>query len=71
MKLNEVPLSCPTLCHPMNCSLPGSSVRGILRARIRSSLPYPSPGDLPNPRTETSSPALREDFYCLSHCCCC
>ena len=27
--------SCQTLCNPMNCSLPGSSVRGILQARIR------------------------------------
>ena len=26
--------SCPTLCHPMNCSLSGSSVPGILQARI-------------------------------------
>ena len=26
--------SCPTLCDPMNCSPPGSSVRGILQARI-------------------------------------
>ena len=26
--------SCPTLCHPMDCSPPGSSVRGILQARI-------------------------------------
>ena len=26
--------SCPTLCDPMECSLPGSSVRGILQARI-------------------------------------
>ena len=25
---------CPTLCNPMDCSLPGSSVRGILQARI-------------------------------------
>ena len=25
---------CPTLCNPMNCSLPGSSVHGILQARI-------------------------------------
>ena len=25
---------CPTLCDPMDCSLPGSSVRGILQARI-------------------------------------
>ena len=26
--------SCPTLCHPMDCSLPGSSVHGILQERI-------------------------------------
>ena len=26
--------SCLTLCDPMNCSLPGSSVYGILQARI-------------------------------------
>ena len=26
--------SCPTLCDPMGCSPPGSSVRGILQARI-------------------------------------
>ena len=25
---------CPTLCDPMDCSLPGSSVPGILQARI-------------------------------------
>ena len=26
--------SCPTLCDPMDCSLPGSSDRGIFQARI-------------------------------------
>ena len=26
--------SCPTLCDPMDCSLPGSSVPGIFQARI-------------------------------------
>ena len=26
--------SCPTLCDPMDCSPPGSSVHGILQARI-------------------------------------
>ena len=25
--------SCPTLCNPMDCSLPGFSVHGILQAR--------------------------------------
>ena len=31
---SEVAQSCPTLCDPMDCSLPGSSVHGILQARI-------------------------------------
>ena len=26
--------SCPTLCNPMDCNPPGSSVLGILQARI-------------------------------------
>ena len=31
---SEVALSCPTLCDPMVCSLPGSSVHGIFQARV-------------------------------------
>ena len=31
---NEVAQSCRTLCNPMNCSLPGSSVHGIFQARV-------------------------------------
>ena len=30
----EVAVSCPTLCDPMACSLPGSSVHGIFQARV-------------------------------------
>ena len=30
----EVSQSCPTLCDPMDCSLPGSSIRGIFQARV-------------------------------------
>ena len=32
--VSEVAQSCPTLCDPMNCSLPGSSLHGILQARV-------------------------------------
>ena len=32
--LRLVAQSCPTLCDPMDCSQPGSSVPGILQARI-------------------------------------
>ena len=31
--------SCPTLCNPMDCSPPGSSVHGILQARILEWVP--------------------------------
>ena len=30
----EVAQSCPTLCDPTDCSLPGSSVHGIFQARV-------------------------------------
>ena len=35
-----------TLWDPMDCSLPGSSVHGILQARILVCVAMPSPGDL-------------------------
>ena len=31
---SEVAQSCPTLCDPMDCTLPGSSVHGIFQARV-------------------------------------
>ena len=34
--------SCPTLCDPMDCSPPGSSVHGILQARILEWVAMPS-----------------------------
>ena len=34
MKHSEVSQLCPTLCNPMDCNLPGSTVHGILQARI-------------------------------------
>ena len=35
--------SCPTLCGPMDCSPPGSSVPGFSRQEYWSGLPFPSP----------------------------
>ena len=31
---SEIPQSCETLCDPMDCSLPGSSIHGIFQARV-------------------------------------
>ena len=39
---SEVAQSCLTLCDPMDCSLPGSSVHGIFQARYWSGMPLPS-----------------------------
>ena len=36
--------SCPTLCGPMDCRSPASSVHGILQARILEWVAYLSPG---------------------------
>ena len=44
-------------CDPMDCSPPGSSVRGIIQARILNcGLPLPPPGDLPHPRIKPGYP---------------
>ena len=40
-KESEVTQSCLTLCDPMDCSLPGSSVHGIFQARILEWVPLP------------------------------
>ena len=53
--------SCPTLRNPVDCSPPGSSVHEILQARTLEWLPFPSPGDLPNPGIKPKSPALQAD----------
>ena len=45
--------SCPTLCDPLNYSLPGFSVHGILQA----GLPFPPPKKLSNPGITPSSPS--------------
>ena len=52
---------CLTLCDPMGCSLPGSSVHRIIQEEYWSGLPFPSPGDLPDPGIEPTSPALQAD----------
>ena len=37
------------------------TVQGILRARILEWVPFPFPGDLPNPEIEPGSPTLQTD----------
>ena len=42
--------SCPTLCDPMDCSLLGSTVHGILQARILEWVAMPSSRESSGPR---------------------
>ena len=44
----------------MDSTSPGSSVRGILQARVQE-LGSPSPGDFPNPGIEPRSPVFQAD----------
>ena len=53
--------SCLTLCDPMDCSPPGSSVHGILQARTLEWVACPPPGDLASPGIEPASSALQMD----------
>ena len=50
----KVAQSCLTLCDPMNCSLPGSSVHGILQARIVEWVAMPFSRGFSWPRDQTS-----------------
>ena len=60
--------SCPTLCDPMDCSPPGSSIHGIFQARVLewaaisfSRDPFPTQG------SNTGPLHCRQMLYHLSH----
>ena len=60
---------CPTVCDSMDCNLPGSSVHGILQARILEWVAMPFSGDLPDPGIEPvflTSSAFAEGFFTAS-----
>ena len=61
--------SCPSLCNPMDCSLPGLAVHGIIQARILQWVARIPPGDHPDPvfePTSLRSPALAGRFFTTS-----
>ena len=53
--------SCPTVCNPMDCSPPGSSVHGVLQARILEwvAIPFSRGSSQPRDRTQVSCTAGR------------
>ena len=58
---SELAQSCLTLCNPVDCSPPGSSVHGILQARMLEWVAISFSGDLPDPGIKPRSPALQAD----------
>ena len=60
---------CPTLCNPVDCSLPAPLSMGFSSKRLEC-VAMPSPGFLPHPAIESLSPAapaLQADSLLLSH----
>ena len=53
--------SCPTLCNPMDCSPPCSSVLGIFPARILEWVAIPFSKESSQSRDNHWSPAMQED----------
>ena len=67
VQFSSVAQSCPTLCKPMNCSLQGSSVHGILQARILEWVAIPFSRGSSLPRDRTCLLHFRQILYHLSH----
>ena len=61
----EVAQLCPTLCDPMNCSLPDSSVHGILRARILEWVAIPFSKGSFQPRGWTHVACIEGRFFTI------
>ena len=64
---SEVAQSCPTLCDPMGCSLPGFSVHGIFQARILEWVAFLLQGIFPTQGLNSGLLCCRQTLYPLSH----
>ena len=54
----KITQSCPTLCNPMDCSLPGTSVHEIFQAIVLEWIAISFSRELPYPGIEPGSPTL-------------
>ena len=61
LSLSEVAQSCPTLATPWTVAHQAPPSMRFSRQEYWSGLPFPSPGDLPNPGIKPRSPALEAD----------
>ena len=65
---SEVAQSCPTLCDPVHCSPPSSSVHGIFQARVLEWVAISFSRGSSRPRDQTQvSCIVRKTLYLLSH----
>ena len=56
LKWSEIARSCPSLCNPMDCSLPGSSVHGLFQASVLEciAISFSRGSSQPRDRTQVS-----------------
>ena len=57
---------CLTLCDPMDCNPPDSSIHGVLQARTLEWVPFTSPRDISDPGIKLGSPELQALFFFFS-----
>ena len=63
----SVSQSCRTLCDPTGLACQASLSMGFPRQEYWNELPFPTPGDLPDPGIEPMSPVLQADSSPLNH----
>ena len=61
IRVSEVAQSCPTLCDTMTVARQAPPSKKFSRQEYWSGLPFPSPGDLPDPGIEPGCPASWAD----------
>ena len=61
LSLSLVAKSCPTLAIPWTVACQAPLSMGFSRQEYWSGLPFPFPGDFPDPGIEPGSPALQAD----------
>ena len=64
--ISEVAELCLTFCDPMEYSLPGSSLHGILQARVLEWVPMPFSRGSSQPRDRPASSSLAGGFFTTS-----
>ena len=60
--ISEVAQSCPTLCDPLDCSLPASSLHGILQPRALEWVAFSRAS------SHLKDNATRLNYLCINYC---